>query len=263
MGPLVSRGGRLVRRREPFTFAALERVLAPGERIFTSMDVRPITSERVRSLDDVRDAKLVDRMRELARDVYREFNLSSLVRLDLRADEKGDLHILEANPKPDLKKPQDGVTNLISAGLPQAGLSYEDVVLSLLADRLDNLFTHRRAAGQHILDLLDGASAGGHRLGNGGSWPPFRRRRRRSRPRMGSHFCKTSSPTPTCLRSKTTLKTLRNANGAVEAAEGATRLTVHPPDSTDDMESRIGLNGAKRSQELANSTLAGRTRACR
>ena len=154
-GPLVARGGRLVRRREPFTFAALERVLTPGERIFTSMDVRPITSERVRNLDDVRDAKLVDRMRELAREVYREFNLSSLIRLDLRADEKGDVYILEANPKPDLKKPEQGVTNLISAGLAPAGLSYDDLILSLLADRLDQLFTHRRAAAQHILDLLN------------------------------------------------------------------------------------------------------------
>jgi D-alanine-D-alanine ligase len=225
MGPLVSRGGRLVRRREPFTFAALERVLAPGERIFTSMDVRPITSERVRSLDDVREAKLVDRMRDLARDVYREFNLSSLVRLDLRADEKGDLHILEANPKPDLKKPQDGVTNLISAGLPQAGLSYDDLVLSLLADRLDHLFSHRRAGGQHILDLLDGTG--------------LRAAHADAQAEDEFTFLHDVIADTNVLALETTLNTLRSGNAAERAVEGSDKVNNPSTNSTDDLESRM------------------------
>jgi hypothetical protein len=75
--------------------------------------------------------------------------------LDIRSDENGGLHILEANPKPDLKQPADGITSLISAGLPQAGMGYDDLVLSLLADRLDFLFMHRAETVRHVLDLVD------------------------------------------------------------------------------------------------------------
>jgi hypothetical protein len=108
-------------------------------------------------------------MRRLAREVFLEFNLESLVRLDLRADDDGKLYILEANPKPDLKRPSEGVTSLICAGLPEAGMDYDDLIYSLLADRLDLLFRHRRGAIAHIVDLLDSrpapASAEAPRMG--------------------------------------------------------------------------------------------------
>jgi D-alanine-D-alanine ligase len=231
-GPLVARGSRLVRRRDPFTLAALERVLAPGERIFTSMDIRPITGERVKCLDDVRDAKLVDRMRELARDVYREFNLSSLIRLDLRADERGDLYILEANPKPDLKKPEHGVTNLISAGLPQAGLSYEDLVLSLLADRLDRLFTHQRAAVQHILDLLDDSPELGE--------PSATRVADAAAPSDDGLAALADVVADTNVFAlETTLKNLRAVNGADEAVERTDKVNNPSTQSPDDLGSRM------------------------
>jgi D-alanine-D-alanine ligase len=241
-GPLVARADRLVRRRDPFTFAALERVLAPGERIFTSMDVRPITAERVRSLDDVRDAKLVGRMQELAREVYREFNLSSLVRLDLRADEKGDLHILEANPKPDLKKPEQGVTNLISAGLPQVGMSYEDLVLSLLADRLDQLFTHRRAAAQHILDLLSSpslSSSESFTLNNGSIRPVVHASDADGPADDGFARLSEVVADTNLLALEATLKNLRAANGAQESVEGSDKVNSSSTNSTDDLGSRM------------------------
>ena len=153
-GPVAARGGCLERNVDPFTFAILERNFSPDERIFTSMDVRPITSDRFRSLDQ-RDVELVERMRRLACQVFREFNLSSLIRIDMRADENGKLCILEANPKPDLKQPAEGVTSLIAAGLAESGMDYDDLILSLLADRLDYLFAHRRGTVQHLIDLLD------------------------------------------------------------------------------------------------------------
>ena len=154
-GPIIAPGGRLARGSGPSTFAALERVLTAGEQIFTSMDKRPITNDRLKPLDPICDAKLLEDMRRLARDTYLEFNLCSLIRLDLRADENGDLFILEANPKPDLKKPAQGVTSLISAGLSEVGMEYDDLILSLLADRLDFLFTHRRGVVQHLFDLME------------------------------------------------------------------------------------------------------------
>lgn len=156
-GPVTAHCRRLLRHRQPFAFAALERVLAADERIFTSMDVRPITAERYRFLDPSADAGLLEQARDIANQVFLEFNLGSLVRLDLRADETGKLFILEANPKPDLKMPAESVTSLIVAGLRDSDMDYEDLILSLLADRLDFLLRHRRDSVQHIVELLLGA----------------------------------------------------------------------------------------------------------
>src|SRR5262245_17628435 len=153
-GPVTSRGRMLMRGDEPFTFAALERILSTDEQIFTSMDIQPITAERCRPVDAQADAALLERMRRIACETFLEFNLGALVRLDLRTDAAGDLFILEANPKPDLKRPTKDVTSLIAEGLPEAGMDYDDLILSLFADRLDFLMAHRRENIRHITDLL-------------------------------------------------------------------------------------------------------------
>jgi hypothetical protein len=101
------------------------------------------------------EPELLAKLHALAREVFLEFNLGSVIRLDVRADEAGDLYILEANPKPDLKRPADGVTSLICEVLVDYGMSYEDLILSLLADRLDFLFTHRAGSVRHVMDLLE------------------------------------------------------------------------------------------------------------
>jgi hypothetical protein len=162
-GPVTARRGGLTRAPDPFTFAALERTFDAGERIFTSMDVKPITADRFKGLDQVKDREQLLRLRRLACEVFLEFNLGALIRLDVRSDEHGDLQILEANPKPDLKRPEEGVTSLISAGLPECGMEYDDLILSLFADRLDFLLTHRRQAVRHVIDLLDANSPAGGR----------------------------------------------------------------------------------------------------
>ena len=98
-GPTVARGGQLDKLDGPFTFAAVERVLQDDERIFTSMDKRPITGKRVRSLDPAKDGKVINQLNELGRRVFTELNMETLVRLDVRADEEGRLFVLETNPK--------------------------------------------------------------------------------------------------------------------------------------------------------------------
>jgi D-alanine-D-alanine ligase len=153
-GPVTANDHHLCNRSEPFTFAALERRLAADEKIFTSMDVKPITGERIRYLDPVADSIVREKLYQIGCDVFREFNLSTLVRIDLRADEEGNMFILEANPKPDLKRSCNGVTSLIEAGLPEAGMNYDDLVLSLLADRFYYLFNHRSDSIRHISDLI-------------------------------------------------------------------------------------------------------------
>jgi D-alanine-D-alanine ligase len=153
-GLITAHKGRLTQRSVPFVFSELERVLEPDEKIFTSMDLRPIDSARFRPLDVVADAHALSELRVLARDVYFEFNLGSLTRLDVRADETGRLMVLEANLKPDLKYPRADATSLVCAGLDEHGMDYDDLILSLLADRLITLFSQRRDSARNLIDLL-------------------------------------------------------------------------------------------------------------
>lgn len=154
-GPVAAHGGVLTRYDEPFVFSGIERVLGPNEKIFTSMDFKPITERRVRALDALSDYKELSRLNELARDVFCDFGLETLVRLDVRMDSGDEMYVLEANPKPDLKYPSGEQTNLICAGLDSHDMTYDDLILSLLADRIDLLLSQRRGTATNLLALLD------------------------------------------------------------------------------------------------------------
>jgi D-alanine-D-alanine ligase len=75
-------------------FSPVERCLEADEKVFTSMDIKAITAERVRPMDPAAEADVVARLQELGEAVYNSFNLTSLVRLDIRADAQGQLYIL-------------------------------------------------------------------------------------------------------------------------------------------------------------------------
>lgn len=152
-GPTTCSQNRLVKFAQPFAFSALERVLEPDELIVTSMDKKPITATRARLLEG-EDAAIRQDLIELAQKVYQEFDLRSLIRLDIRADATGVLHVLEANPKPDLKRAEGEVVSLVSLGLAQHGMSYNDLISGLLADRLDYLFTFNRDSFPQITALI-------------------------------------------------------------------------------------------------------------
>jgi len=158
-GAVIARNGELTNLNKPFVFSAVERVLQPDEHIFTSMDTRPITGDRVRGLDPSQDGEVISRLQALAHAVVAELAIETLVRLDVRADASGKLFVLETNPKPDLKAPsKDGGTNLIAAGLAAEGMSYDDLILSLFADRIDALMSRWRGTANHIIRHLDAAS---------------------------------------------------------------------------------------------------------
>ena len=142
-GPIVARHRRLFREPGAFAFLLCERVLDSDERIFTSMDQKPITGDRVRMVDPGREPDLYEQPRFLAPRTYLHFNLETLVRLDIRADEAGELHVLEVNPRPDLARPRDGKLSLVCAGLAAEGMDCDDLVLSQLAGRLSYLAAHR------------------------------------------------------------------------------------------------------------------------
>jgi D-alanine-D-alanine ligase len=153
-GPVISRGGKLEQLTGPFVFSPLERVLDAGEKVFTSMDVKPITGERAFLVDATKEPDLHERLHNIACRVFRELGIETLIRLDVRADQNGDLFVLEANPKPDLKMPAPGVTSLVSIGLPSLGMGYDDLIMSIFADRIDVLLSERRGVADRITRLL-------------------------------------------------------------------------------------------------------------
>ncbi len=141
-GGVCVRNGRVTISDGPTIFSPVERLLDAGERVFTSMDVKPITQARLRLLAS--DDPVRGDLAGLARAVYEGLNLGTLVRLDVRADADGTCCVLEANPKPDLKAAGQGAINIVSLGLPEIGMSYDDLILSVFSDTLLQYATCRR-----------------------------------------------------------------------------------------------------------------------
>lgn len=154
-GSVISRGGRLERLAGSFSFSAIQRVLAKNEFVFTSMDVRPITGQRIRLLSHDADGPVLATLRKFADDLYCSFPLQTLVRLDIRADRNGRLFVLEANPKPDLTMPNATTTSLVCAGLDRLGMSYDDLIMSLFANRMAALLDGPDPARGEIARLIE------------------------------------------------------------------------------------------------------------
>ncbi|NET59273.1 MAG: hypothetical protein F6K47_24975 [Symploca sp. SIO2E6] len=139
---------------KPFAFSAIEQVLDTNELIFTSMDKKGITAARAHLISN-EEFELKQSLIKLAQKIYCDFYLNALVRVDIRADANNNLYVLEANPKPDLKRPTENVTSLVALGLADQGMSYEDLILTLLGDRLDYLLRQHFGIISHIVELLD------------------------------------------------------------------------------------------------------------
>ncbi len=135
MPSVVFQDGKFINHNKPFCFSRIERILGFHEKIFTSMDVKPITAERAKLLD-FKDSELIIKLDALATQVFTEFNLETLVRVDFRVDMDGDLNILEVNPKPDLKRPLNDTFNLSSLGLEAEQMTYDDLILSILSSKI-------------------------------------------------------------------------------------------------------------------------------
>jgi D-alanine-D-alanine ligase len=151
-GSNLYRHGLVTSENQPFAFSVVERILGPNEAIFTSMDTKAITSDRLRALVDDQPEKGM--LMEIARTIYTEFNLGSLIRIDIRADKNRVFHVLEANPKPDLSKGDQTRVGLITSHLAQSNLTYTDLIVSLLIDRLDYLFRYTPQSITHLVEML-------------------------------------------------------------------------------------------------------------
>ena len=159
-GPVVSQRGKLRRLSRPFAFSGVERQLGRNENIFTSMDVAPITTSRARALHREQDSNVLKPLEAIARKVYTETPLQTLVRLDIRADAKGKLFVLEANPKPDLAAPTAKSTSLICAGLDGYGMTYDDLIRSVFFDRAATLFDQRVGSVEQFFRSFQCANVG-------------------------------------------------------------------------------------------------------
>lgn len=129
--------GWAMRHQKPICFAQFERVLDDPQGIFTSMDTRPINESVVKTLDPSIHGNVIRELNLIASGIYSKLGLYGLVRLDVRMDAAGRMHVLEANPKPDLKAPEDGVTSLVAMGLKQLGMSYEELIEQIFLHTLD------------------------------------------------------------------------------------------------------------------------------
>jgi D-alanine-D-alanine ligase len=153
-GPVIHRGGEIERLDTPFAFSVLERALDSDEKIFTSMDVKPITGERARAVVPGDEPEVHAQLVTIAHRVFRELGIETLIRLDIRADELGRMHVLEANPKPDLKMPGPNVSSLVCMGLAAEGMTYDDLIMSIFADRVDVLLSERRGVADRLARLI-------------------------------------------------------------------------------------------------------------
>ena len=145
-------GWRFNTNSPPLCFALFERVLLNPDTIFTSMDINPISNNSVKSLDPVKDAELITALTAIGRKIYQSMGLHNIIRVDLRMDKNLNLHVLEANPKPDLKAAEQGSVSLIALGLADEGVSYETMIVNQLINSLSYLYYSRRAIAIRLSD---------------------------------------------------------------------------------------------------------------
>lgn len=72
-------------------------------------------------------ADMAERVQHISRRVYRVLELSGYARIDLRLDKEGKLHVLEANPNPQLADGED-----FARSADMAGLTYPKLIQRIL-----------------------------------------------------------------------------------------------------------------------------------
>jgi D-alanine-D-alanine ligase len=98
-------------------------------------EARPIATERVKwsrkyqqkygiVSGEAKDlaAGMAEQVQELARRVYRGLGLSGYARIDFRLEPTGEIHVLEANPNPQIAKGEDFADSADHAGMPYPAL---------------------------------------------------------------------------------------------------------------------------------------------
>ena len=76
-------------------------------------------------------AGMAARVQHVCRRVYRTLSLSGYARIDLRLDPQGIVHVLEANPNPQLAYGEDFAQSAERAGIPYGALLQRIINLGL------------------------------------------------------------------------------------------------------------------------------------
>jgi D-alanine-D-alanine ligase len=71
---------------------------------------------------------VADRIRNVAKRVYRALDLSGYARIDLRLDVSGNVYVIEANPNPQLAYGED-----FAESAERAGVSYEQLLERIMS----------------------------------------------------------------------------------------------------------------------------------
>ena len=95
------------------------------------------------------EPELRSALAEIGSKIYTQMGLQTLVRVDLRMDANGKLFVLEANPKPDLKRPEGSKLSIVCHDLSGEGMTYHDLIQSLVFNRLGYLYNHRSTTLAH------------------------------------------------------------------------------------------------------------------
>ncbi|CED57637.1 D-alanine--D-alanine ligase family protein [Aliivibrio wodanis] len=147
-GECIIKQGEFTRLPAPLAFSITERILEEDEAIFTSMDIKPITQDR---LIAVTEEPLRSELAKIGQKIFNQFGLQTLVRVDVRMDNENNLYVLETNPKPDLKRPKGDKVSLVCHDLDRENMSYTDLIQSLVFNRLSFLKAKRPSALAHCL----------------------------------------------------------------------------------------------------------------
>lgn len=138
----------------PLVFGFMEKDVPKGNHIFLSLDQQSLTKNRAWLLSHQDDAAVIEVLAGICRRVVMALSLEYLVRLDLREDEDGTIMILEANPKPDLKRPNGNTSSLVAMGLESIDINYPQFIEGLMASCLYQALTFRPAALAPLLNRL-------------------------------------------------------------------------------------------------------------
>ncbi len=150
-GFVLCRDHQIELLKEAFVFSHIQRLFSKDEMIFTSQDVCPIGVNRFQCLSAT--SRVGRQLTNIVRCLQHYLNLTACVRVDFRSDEVGKIHVIEANLKPDLKASTAESLSLISAGLSQVGMTYDDLILSLLADRVYQFLSFYRFYAASLLEI--------------------------------------------------------------------------------------------------------------
>lgn len=136
----------------PRCFSQFERNLEDPLGIFTSIDTKAISASSIRPLNHKGEQDVIIELNNIASAIYQALGLHALIRVDLRMDNLGRLHVLEANPKPDIKAPSRYSTSLVSLGIEQLGISYESLILNQLTVTLSHFYHYRKQISTRLYD---------------------------------------------------------------------------------------------------------------